>query len=178
MLESVITDSGFTLTLRWILASIFLAALVHKLKDSTEFRATLENYELLPKSLLAPSYYLLVIFELVSVIALVGNFWFGGLCAAGLLSMYTLAISINIARGRMDIDCGCSGPAVKQTLSVWLVARNLALIGLALLTLLDTTYRELVLLDGFTSLAAVIAFTLIYSTAAQLSRPEQLSRPD
>ena len=52
-----------------------------------------------------------------------------------LLSLYTAAIVLNLARGRRDIDCGCGGPGSRQTLHEWLVWRNLAYLTLALLAL-------------------------------------------
>jgi hypothetical protein len=54
------------------------------------------------------------------------------LVAACLLALYGTAIGINLARGRDNIDCGCTGPALGQTLSGWLIMRNLVLVGVAL----------------------------------------------
>jgi uncharacterized membrane protein YphA (DoxX/SURF4 family) len=51
-----------------------------------------------------------------------------------LLAAYTAAIALNLARGRREIDCGCAGPGQEQTLSGWLLARNLFLITIALLS--------------------------------------------
>jgi len=169
MLKSFFTDPGFVLTLRWLLASVFLIAIVHKLKDPAEFRVTLEDYQLLPSILLRPAFFALVSCEFVVICALLANLEFGGFAAAVLLSVYTLAIGINLVRGRTEIDCGCSGPAVRQTLSIWLVVRNIALVVLALITLVGSADRVLGLLDWFTSLAAAGVFALIYSAAAQLS---------
>jgi len=169
MLANFITDPGFVLTLRWLLASVFLIALVHKLKEPAEFRVTLEDYQLLPVIFLRPAFFALVATELVVVCALLANTIFGGIAAVALLSVYTLAIGINLIRGRTEIDCGCSGPAVRQTLSIWLVVRNIGLITLALITFFGAADRVLGILDWFTSLAAASVFALIYSTAAQLS---------
>jgi hypothetical protein len=172
MFQGFITDPGFMLTLRWMLAGIFLMAVVHKLKDPVEFRVSLEDYQLLPNMMLRPAFFALVTVELLISGALLLNVRVAGLVAAILLFVYTMAIAINLIRGRTEIDCGCSGPAVRQTLSVWLVARNTGLIFMALLSLFDNTGRELGLLDGFTALFAAGAFVLIYSAAAQLSLPE------
>jgi len=39
-----------------------------------------------------------------------------------LLALYTLAVVVNLARGRREIDCGCFGPAARQPLSAALVS--------------------------------------------------------
>jgi len=51
-----------------------------------------------------------------------------------LLAAYTTAIALNLARGRREIDCGCAGPGQEQTLSGWLLGRNLFLIAIAVLS--------------------------------------------
>ncbi len=89
--------------------------------------------------------------------------------AAGLLAIYTFSISINLVRGRLDIDCGCSGPAIRHTLNAWLVVRNSGLLAAALLTLPASNPRPLSLLDWFTTCAAVITFALLYFAASYLS---------
>ncbi len=172
MFQSVLTDPAIMLTLRWMLAGVFLAAVVHKLKDPTEFKASLEDYQLLPHLMLRPAFFALVTIELLITGALLLNIWFAGFAAAILLLVYTAAIAVNLIRGRTEIDCGCSGPAVRQTLSVWLVIRNAGLILMAILGTFDNTGRELGLLDGFTSLCAASVFVLIYSATAQLSLPD------
>ena len=41
---------------------------------------------------------------------------------AALLFVYAAGISINLYRGRSDIDCGCGGPESAQRLSGWLIS--------------------------------------------------------
>lgn len=172
MIKTYLTDPGFALTVRWALALVFILAVVHKLKAPAGFKSTLRNYRLLPERLLTPSLCAIIAFELLAVAGLLTNSRLGSGVAAGLLAIYTSSISINLARGRLDIDCGCSGPAIRQTLSAWLVIRNTALLAAALLSLLASNPRPLSLLDWFTSCAAVITFTLIYFAAAYLSAAE------
>jgi len=48
------------------------------------------------------------------------------------MALFTTAIAINLARGRVSIDCGCGG-ATGQKLSIGLVVRNLLMmLGLVL----------------------------------------------
>lgn len=52
--------------------------------------------------------------------------------AAGMLALlvlYSVAIAINLLRGRRDIGCGCAGAATHVPLSGWLLARNAALMA-------------------------------------------------
>jgi hypothetical protein len=111
----------------------------------------LRNYRLLPERLLTPSLYAIIAFELLAVAGLLTNSRLGSGVAAGLLAIYTFSISINLVRGRLDIDCGCSGPAIRHTLSVWLVVRNSGLLAAALLTLPASNPRPLSLLDWVTT---------------------------
>jgi len=169
MIETYITDPGFALTVRWSLAIVFLLALIHKLKSPVAFRATMKNYHLLPDFLLTPFLYAVIAAELVAVVGLLVNSPLGSSAAAGLFVVYTLAILINLIRGRRDIDCGCSGPAVRQTLSAWLVVRNAGFLAAALLTVPASNPRPLEILDWFTNVAAVATFVLIYFAATYLS---------
>jgi hypothetical protein len=85
-----------------------------------------------------------------------------GLAAAGVLFLYTSAILINLLRGRTDIDCGCAGPARRQTLGAGLVVRNLVLIFAAIVSALPSSPRALVWIDLFTLLAGLSATCLLY----------------
>ena len=169
MIKTYLADPGFALTVRWALAVVFAIGLAHKLKAPTVFGATLANYRLLPGFLLTPATYLIIALEWVATAGLVLNSRYGSITAAVLLALYTLAISANLLRGRRDIDCGCSGPAIRETLSGWLVIRNTSLLAIALLTIPASAPRPLTLLDWFTAFVAVAVFFLLYSAAAYLS---------
>ncbi len=169
MIKTYLTDPGFALTARWALAFVFLFAVIHKLKAPAVFTTTLKNYRLLPERLLTPSSYAIIALEFLAVAGLLANSRLGTVVAAALLAVYSLAISVNLVRGRLDIDCGCSGPAIRQTLNAWLVVRNVGFLAVALLTLPVSNPRPLSFLDWFTTFAAVITFVLIYSAASYLS---------
>ena len=87
------------------------------------------------------------------------------LTAAGLLALYAAAIGINLWRGRADIDCGCAGPDQAQPLRPVLLARNSALVALALVASVAPVARDLTLFDGFVTLAAAAVALLIYAAA-------------
>ena len=87
---------------------------------------------------------------------------------AGLLTSYTVAMAMNILRGRDNIDCGCGGQ--QQILSYWLLLRNAALIIGCLLLVLPNTDRALVWADFIllTLMLAVLCGT--YLLVEQLVR--------
>ena len=118
----------------WALAGILLLAAAHKVRHFVAFRGILAQYRLLPDRLVRIAAPLVIAAELVTGSALLAP---GALLpaavaaamAAALLSLYTGAIAFNLARGRHAIDCGCGGQFTP--LSLWLVARNGLLLGLA-----------------------------------------------
>ena len=118
----------------WTLAGIFLFAAAHKVRNHLAFRGILGQYRLLPDALVPIAAPALVAAELIAALALLSpasllHPMTAALPATLLLSVYTLAIAINLARGRTGIDCGCGGQATP--LSGWLLVRNGLLLGLA-----------------------------------------------
>lgn len=86
------------------------------------------------------------------------------LAAIGLLSLYSIAIGVNLARGRRDIDCGCMGPAgASPRIGPWLLYRNGVLaIGAGALAVMPSTPREFYWLDGVTFVAGLAAFACVW----------------
>ncbi len=167
-------DPVWSLALRSVLALLLVSTAVAKLRDLGGFSATLAGYRLLPAALARPVATGLVAAELALALGL----WLPSLralCALGiavLLSLYGLAITINLVRGRRDIDCGCGGPFGRQTLSEALLLRNALLVGAALASALPVAPRALGWLDLWTLVAVVAATALLYSAAnALLARP-------
>lgn len=116
-----------TLYLRFLLGTIFLSAGWAKLAKIDKHAAIVKGYRLLPSRLLVP----FVWFEAVAE-CLVGGLFFTGfylrvsaLIAACLLILYCIGITINVLRGRTEIDCGCGGVIGNHRLSMSLVFRNL-----------------------------------------------------
>lgn len=156
--------------LRGALALLFVTAALHKLRDLHAFRVALGDYELVPwplTGLVAPA---LVAAELGAAILLLTPWarpW--GFAAAGtLLALYTVAISVNLLRGRRGIDCGCFGPALRLELGAGLVARNALLIAGALAGLLPAAPRTLTALDGIPIVAGIGFLAAAYAAASRL----------
>jgi hypothetical protein len=163
-------DPVITIIISLCMCLLFGVAAIHKLKAPGVFRAAMEDYQLIPSNLLTISAILLIILELMSsVLVLVSLTRSAGLLImAVLLFFYATAISINLHRGRRDIDCGCNGPATTQALSWWLVFRNLLFLGLVLLAMGPSIDRSLNWLDLFTILLAVLVASGLYLGFSQL----------
>ena len=160
-------DPVLALALRGGLALLFAVAAWHKLRDLAAFRAALGGYRLIPERMLGGAVLALVGAELATAAALLSSAH-GASAAALLLALYTAAVLANLARGRREIDCGCFGPAARQPLSFGLVARNAALVALALLCALPVTPRAFVWLDGLTIAAAIGVGALVHAAVNAL----------
>ncbi len=167
-------DPVWSLALRAVLGLLLASAAVAKLRDLGGFSATLADYRLLPAALARPAAAALITAE----IALALGLWLpslrtlSALGIALLLSLYGVAITINFARGRRDIDCGCGGPLGRQALSKGLVLRNALLVSAAFASALPVATRALAWLDLWTLVALVAATAILYSAAnALLAHP-------
>lgn len=121
--------SEVQIAVRTLIALVYLAAAIGKMRHWAVFQGVVANYRLLPEVLVAPFAYLLPPFEaLLGAMLLLGLLspWAEAVAAA-LLLLFASAMAINIKRGRRHIDCGCFQSALKQTLSWILVARNATL---------------------------------------------------
>ncbi len=156
--------------LRTSLALLFASAALHKLREPAPFARTLADYRVLPEPSVPIAAAALVIAELGLAIALLlpAARTPALLAALGLLSLYSAAIALNLARGRRHIDCGCAGPAARQSLSGGLVLRNAILIAAAGACLLPLRPRSLLWLDLATIAAAVVALSALYGAANRL----------
>ncbi len=161
-------DPALVLVLRLALALLFAVACAHKLRGARQFRATLDAYRLLPRALLGPAAMVIIGAEAALVLALIGGHPWAGAGAVALLGLYTAAIGVNLARGRREIDCGCGGPAARQSLSGALLVRNGVLIAAALGIAAPVGTRPLHALDAFTVVSGTVAALVLYVAANQL----------
>ena len=167
-------DPQLQLTAALMLSALFAASGWHKLRARDAFEMTLSRYDLLAQRWLSPVSRLLPLLEMAAAAALLlpASRAFGGVLALLLLGLYTLAIGINLLRGRRHIDCGCGD---RETgLSGGLVLRNIYLVAIAAVVAVaavDTTAvagRDLYWLDFVFSLLGACALGLIYASWTQL----------
>jgi hypothetical protein len=166
-------DPLLELTVAGSLAVLFAASTAHKLAALGEWPGVVRNYRLLPAALALPAAGMLLIAGALTAGAL---FWPAtrrlGACAAAVqLILFAAAIAINLRRGRSRIDCGCFGSRLRQGISAWMVARNLALALLALSLLLPARSRELGVLDIVTAVAVVATLSFLYPVLDVVLRP-------
>lgn len=114
---------------RFVLAFLFLSTALSKRKTMMEHIGIVRDYQILPKQLVEPFARAETYVELaLGALLLVGLFQ--PIAATGcvaLLAIYTVAIVINLLRGRTEMSCGCGGMAGQHHLSWWLVLRNVTL---------------------------------------------------
>jgi len=152
----------------FVLACVFAGAALHKWRHAGEFRQVLADYRIAPAVSVATLAWLLPVTESVAAAGLIVPAT--RLPAAGLsivlLLVYSVAIGINLLRGRRMLDCGCGGP--RQSLSEWLLLRNAVLVILACAAGADRIERQPGLLDWGITLLATAAGVLCYLAVNQL----------
>lgn len=165
-------DPVIDLTLRAVLSLLFAAAAWHKVSDRLRFAASLEAYALLPARLVSPISLLLPALEGSLAIGLLyaPTREPAAIASMALLTLYTGAIVANLARGRREIDCGCFASSARVPLTLWLVVRNLGLIGAAALLVAPVRARAILWVDQFTVVTAVLVLCLLWGAAQRLAQ--------
>jgi hypothetical protein len=162
-----------------LLAIVFLGGAWQKLRDVGTFVMAVEQYRLLPVPWVPVAARGLLAAEAAAGLLLlpIATREAGAALALVVLAVATLAVSINLLRGRSAIDCGCGGPEDGQHLSWGLVLRNGVLSLAASLSLAAEAPRRLVWLDGLTVVAGTLALYGLYAAANQLmaNRPRLLT---
>lgn len=154
-------------------ALLFGSAAEHKWRGYGEFVASVGEYRLLPEALAPVAACVLAAIESIVCLLLLcffdgGWYWqsFGALLGAELLSFYALAMSINLARGRRDLDCDCG--IVRKTISGSMVMRNLMFATLVALAAIPASERILGFADYATVVGGLAVCALLYASAELL----------
>ncbi|MEN9727853.1 MAG: Methylamine utilization protein mauE [Pseudomonadota bacterium] len=167
-------DPVIALAASLLMAAIFAAGAVDKLRVPALFAAIVQAYGLLPGILVTPVAWGVALMEAGIALALCVPAAWPWAQWAGLVLLFivTAAVVINLLRGQVGIDCGCGGASADQELSWALVWRNLALAALLALPLVhpwaDETGRTLGLGDGLIVVFAVLAGFGLYAGVNQL----------
>lgn len=154
---------------RLTIAVIFALAAYHVMREWTEFGGIVEQYRIIPRRLARLTARILPPLEWLAAVALVlpNTSRVGAVLGLCLMALFTAAIVVNLARGRVAIDCGCGG-ASGQKLSSGLVVRNL-LVAFGLIVAWAAPPQRIV--DGTTMIGVIgasIALTTLYFAANQL----------
>jgi uncharacterized membrane protein YphA (DoxX/SURF4 family) len=130
--------SLLALPARVYLAVVFLLACWHKLLDPASFALDIATYQILPTVLVNPMALLLPWVELLAGLMLLLAFRTraAALLIAGMMFMFTVAITIAVIRG-LEMSCGCfaSQGLVEDPISWFTVLRDLSWLALALFVL-------------------------------------------
>jgi hypothetical protein len=156
-------------TLCWFTAGLFATAAFAKLRNFATFTGFVAGYRLLPPLLVRPASMLLVCLEALAVVAVLLGAGLPALVPAGLLFTYGFAMSINLLRGRRDIDCGCGG--TPMPIGWRLVLRNLllgALVGWSVIALTGPALLILPVAGLAVAAAAAVVLGLLYAAFNQL----------
>ena len=151
-------------------AQHFLVAAAHKQRAPTVFRSQLAAYQLVPERATGALAAAVVAGELATGLGLLDSplRLMAAVAALVWLSAYSFAIALNLVRGRRDIDCGCSGPAFRQPLTPWLLARNALLIGIAAAGLAPVQGRALLWGDSVTVVGGVAVLAALYAASNRM----------
>jgi hypothetical protein len=139
---------------------------LHKLRDRREFFEVLTAYRLLPGSVIPAAAHVLPALELLTAFGLLVPTSRRVACgaAAALLLGYGCAIGINLARGRRDLDCGCSLAAGRRPIAAWMLLRNGVLAAAAIAAAFPSMGRPLTWIDMMTIVAGASATALLYAS--------------
>lgn len=121
-----------TILSQWLIAIVFLATGVPKALDNPGFAKAIRAYKLVPVT------WSWFIARSISTAELtIGVLLIAGLmvrpAAVGsvvLLGIFVVAISINLARGRRELSCGCGGDKHTSTIGWGLIGRDVLLMSL------------------------------------------------
>lgn len=113
-------------------ASAFLLALLmgssaaSKIGQREILEGVISNYRILPSRLVRPTAFVLPMLECAICLALLLPVLrsSASLAALLLIGVFTMAIGVNLARGRTWIDCGCFSATLRQPISWGVIARN------------------------------------------------------
>lgn len=163
-------DPMIALVLRLAVVALFAAALAHKLGGVGAFRARVLAYGVVPRVLAGATATGAVVCEawVVGAMLLPAGFRLGAVIALTLLGVYSLAIAVNLMRGRRDLDCGCLGRAGAGGLGTTLLVRNAVLAAAPAALLLPVAERRLIWPDAVGIAGAVATLVVLAITTDTL----------
>lgn len=134
----LVEDPSIGLFARIVTGLILLTAGIAKIgRNRRQMVEVVRGFELLPEHTTRFVGIALPWVELVIACALLSGVFmpWSALAASSLFFLFGAAITINLLRGRRNIDCGCFGPSTQGHLTWALVVRNIALALLATLAM-------------------------------------------
>ncbi len=163
-------DPAASWTISIALALVFGVSAAIKFADFDEFRAAVANYRIVPESFAMLVAAIVPVAETAGAVGILipRTHHAAAVILLLLLAVFTAAIVVNLMRGRLHVDCGCFGPALRQPLSWWLPARNTVLMALAAIAMLPHGARTMTPLDVATILLGAATVVVLYLAANYL----------
>lgn len=135
MNKNKIIDYAIALT-RIYLALVFILSGLDKINDLNTFAQSIENYRILPVSIVNIVSIIIPWVELVAGALLLLGFYIreNSTIILSLLVIFTLSVISAVLRN-LDIDCGCQGSFDGQKVGLVKIIENVALMVVAILSI-------------------------------------------
>lgn len=120
------------------LATLFISTGIDKIKKFSIHQLIIKEYRIIPENQIRLFTIIEIFAEIfISICLFIGLFHtFTLICAALLFLVYSVAILVNLLRGRKEISCGCGGVLGNHKLSWMLVVRNLCIGAVSVILLM------------------------------------------
>ncbi len=161
----MLIDPAVVFGLALPVAALLMASALHQARGLARFASAIDAYRLLPPGAGRAAAPFLIAAETGAAIGLfVSPFRVeAALTAAALFAVYGAAIAVNLARGRRDIDCGCTFGGGDAPISAGLVLRNAALALASFAAAAPPAARLLGWIDLVSIAAAALAAAALYA---------------
>lgn len=152
------------------IAALLTWSALQKFSAQREFLDVVRAYRVLPETASRAAARLIPAVELAVAAAILAppSRRAAGLTAAALLLLYGGAMAVNLARGRRDLDCGCSLASGRRLIAAWMPVRNAMIACAAGAVSLPWIQRPLGVLDWVTVVAGASASALLYASVDAL----------
>lgn len=174
-------DPTYVVTIRFGFALLFGSAALHKVINWSAFKVTLGKYFMGSVSVSTS------LVNMIAVVVITAEAFIVGMCiwplhgamTAGiiivLLLTYGSGMLINLVRGNILLDCGCTWGGARRPVSYALVVRNIGLALLAFPLALPVVSRELGAMDILSICATVLTAGFLYLTSDLLLTQVELT---
>jgi hypothetical protein len=151
-------------------ALLLASAAIQKFRDLARFADIVAAYRVLPTALGRPMARLIPCLEAAIALALM---WepirnSAVIAAMILLITYAAGLSVNLLRGRHNLDCGCGSARDRRPIAAWMVWRNVLLAAVLGIAALPWSARSLNLTDLLTIVGGLSVVITLYAAADRL----------
>jgi Methylamine utilisation protein MauE len=152
------------------IALLFAIAARHKLQSLALFAEVFAAYRVLPGNAARRLAWVIPCAELTIAAALAwpASRGWAVFAAMSLLAAFACGLALNLARGRRDLDCGCTVMGNRRSIGAWMVWRNAVLVVALGAAALPWAARPLGAVDLLTIAGGVAASAMLYLAVDRL----------